>query len=139
MARGYCLLPATAADAWVLLLQVEFSQALHPEVDGRDTEIFAKAGLLRDGAVMAHGTCLNSAELRHLAETGTAIAHCPLSNFFFGDRLLPVNGVRALGVKVRLQQPWCSFTVIVFDIWMLIIVVLADADGATLKARPAYT
>ncbi|KAK9853899.1 hypothetical protein WJX84_011060 [Apatococcus fuscideae] len=82
--------------------EVEFSQALHPEVDGRDIELFERAGLLRNRAVMAHGTCLTSAELRRLAETGTAIAHCPLSNFFFGDRLLPVRDVLALGVKVGL-------------------------------------
>lgn len=84
-----------------MCVQVEFSKALHPEVDGRDTAIFARAGLLRNRAVMAHGTCLTTSELRHLAETGTAIAHCPLSNFFFGDRLLPVREVLALGVKVR--------------------------------------
>ena len=49
---------------------------------------------------MAHGTCLTDAELCLLAERGTAIAHCPLSNFFFGDRLLQVKHALDLGVKV---------------------------------------
>ena len=107
LSKWYLAIAWGALTTAQLPLQVEFSQVLHPEVDGRDTQLFAKAGLLRDRAVMAHGTCLNDAELIQLAKTGTAIAHCPLSNFFFGDRLLPVNDVRALGVKVRLLQRAC--------------------------------
>ena len=49
---------------------------------------------------MAHAVCLEDAELRVLAERGTAIAHCPLSNFFFADKLLRVRHCRSLGVKV---------------------------------------
>ena len=32
---------------------------------------------------------------------GTAIAHCPLSNFFFADKLLHVRHCLRLGVKVN--------------------------------------
>ena len=39
-------------------------------------------------AVFAHGVCLTDDELRLMAQRGSAIAHCPLSNFFFADRLL---------------------------------------------------
>ena len=80
-------------------LQVEYSEALHPG-EGGDTALFLKAGLLTQRAVMAHGTCLTDSELRLLAEQGTAIAHCPLSNFFFGDRVLQVRHAMRLGVKV---------------------------------------
>ncbi len=34
---------------------------------------------------MAHGTLLSDDDIRHLAARGTAVSHCPLSNFFFGD------------------------------------------------------
>jgi len=44
--------------------------------------------------------CLTDQELAVLAERGTAIAHCPLSNFFFADVLLRVKHCLALGVKV---------------------------------------
>ncbi len=39
-------------------------------------------------AVYAHGVCLTDDELRLMAARGSAIAHCPLSNMFFADRLL---------------------------------------------------
>ena len=80
--------------------QVEYSKALHAAEPGGDAALFDQAGLLRHRAVMAHGTCLTDSELRILAERGTAIAHCPLSNFFFGDRLLQVKHALRLGVKV---------------------------------------
>ncbi len=34
---------------------------------------------------MAHGTLLSDDDIRHLAARGTAVSHCPLSNFFLGD------------------------------------------------------
>ena len=81
-------------------MQVEFSEALHPEVKGRDAALFEAAGLLRDRAVMAHATCLTDSELKLLADRGTAVAHCPLSNFFFGDRIFHVRHALRVGVKV---------------------------------------
>ena len=48
---------------------------------------------------MAHGTCLTDDELAVLAEHGTALAHCPLSNFFFGDKPLAVRHCREMNVK----------------------------------------
>lgn len=73
---------------------------LHPENSGGDTALFDQAGLLRERAVMAHGTCLTEPELKILGQRGTALAHCPLSNFFFGDRVLQVRRAMQLGVKV---------------------------------------
>ncbi len=37
--------------------------------------------------VLAHGVLLSDDELRLMAERGAAVAHCPLSNFFFADVL----------------------------------------------------
>ncbi|DBA75076.1 TPA: hypothetical protein ACH3X1_010409 [Trebouxia sp. C0004] len=82
--------------------EVEYSSALHPENAGGDTALFDKAGLLRQRAVMAHGTCLTDPELKVLGQRGTALAHCPLSNFFFGDRVLHVRHAMQLGVKIGL-------------------------------------
>ncbi len=39
-------------------------------------------------SILAHGVLLSDKELHHMARTGAAIAHCPLSNFFFADRIL---------------------------------------------------
>ncbi|KAK9901242.1 hypothetical protein WJX75_002216 [Coccomyxa subellipsoidea] len=79
-----------------------FVAHLHPEVSGRDAALYDRAGLLTNRAVMAHGVMLTSAELALLAARGTAIAHCPLSNFFFADIPLDVLRCRELGVKVGL-------------------------------------
>ncbi len=82
--------------------QVEYSSALHPDNAGGDTALFDKAGLLRQRAVLAHGTCLTDPELKVLGQRGTALAHSPLSNFFFGDRVLQVRHAMQLGVKVSM-------------------------------------
>ena len=44
--------------------------------------------------------CLTDRELGLLAKHGSAIAHCPLSNFYFADVLLRVKHCLQLGVKV---------------------------------------
>lgn len=64
--------------------------------------LFDEAGLLTDRCVMAHGVCLSDQELAVLAERGTAIAHCPLSNFFFADVILRVKHCLHIGVKIGL-------------------------------------
>ena len=46
--------------------------------------------------------CLRDDELRALAAKGTAIVHCPLSNFYFADVLLRVQHCIDLGVLVGL-------------------------------------
>ena len=81
-----------------LLLQA-FVEALHP--GERDASILQQHGLLQR-SVMAHGTCLRDHELNSMASAGAAIAHCPLSNFFFGDEILAVRDVLAHGVAVGL-------------------------------------
>lgn len=82
--------------------EVAFCKALHPEADGRDTPIFEEAGLLSDRCVMAHGVCLTDEELKVMAKHGAAIAHCPLSNFYFADVLLKAKHCLSLGVKIGL-------------------------------------
>ncbi|CAK0782316.1 hypothetical protein CVIRNUC_005629 [Coccomyxa viridis] len=79
-----------------------FVAQLHPEVGGRDAQLYERAGLLTQRTVMAHGVTLTDAELRLLAERGTALAHCPLSNFYFADIPLDVLRCLAAGVKVGL-------------------------------------
>ncbi len=72
-------------------------------MSGRDAALYERAGLLTARAVMAHGVCLREGELRLLAERGTALAHCPLSNAYFADVPLDVLRCRQLGVKVGVQ------------------------------------
>jgi len=49
----------------------------------RDTAVFDRCGLLTNRTVLAHGVHLNDDEVILLKDRGSAVAHCPLSNFFF--------------------------------------------------------
>ncbi|WP_461244175.1 guanine deaminase [Secundilactobacillus muriivasis] len=68
----------------------------------RDAEVLDRYGLLTDKAVMAHGTMLNEADYQLFADRQTAIAHCPISNVYFGNAVLPVKRVMAHHVKLGL-------------------------------------
>ncbi len=35
-----------------------------------------------------------------MAARGAAVAHCPLSNFYYAEKLLPVARLLGMGVKV---------------------------------------
>jgi guanine deaminase len=58
-------------------------------------DVYGHYGLLGRRAIYGHGIWLTERELRRCHETGTAIAHCPTSNFFLGSGCLNVvNAVR---------------------------------------------
>lgn len=77
-----------------------FVEQLHP--GQRDTEILKDAKLLGEKSCMAHAVHLRDEELEVFRETGTSIAHCPLSNFFFANGMLDVRKVMEKRVKVGL-------------------------------------
>ena len=59
-------------------------------------------GLLRDKSVMAHCNFLDDDDARLFADTGTAIAHCPISNAYFANGVLPVAHFHSKGVEIGL-------------------------------------
>ncbi|WP_223070250.1 guanine deaminase [Paenibacillus caui] len=59
-------------------------------------------GLLRDKSVMAHCNFLNDEDAALFAETGTAVAHCPISNAYFANSVIPVAHLHAKGVEIGL-------------------------------------
>lgn len=65
-----------------------------------DTAVMDHFHLLTSRAVMAHGTQLTSDDWQVLRQHQTAIAHCPISNVYFGNAVLPVK--RLLGLHNRL-------------------------------------
>ncbi len=65
--------------------EIEFVLSQYRKIPGFEkvrtyTEIYQKAGMLGPRSIMGHGIHLSAAELRLLARTRTAIAHCPTSN-----------------------------------------------------------
>lgn len=68
----------------------------------RDADVLDQYGLLTDRAVMAHGTQLNEHDYELFSNQQVAIAHCPISNVYFGNAVLPVKRVLAHHIKTGL-------------------------------------
>ncbi len=56
-----------------------------------DAQVLDKFGLLTQRSVMAHGTQLDDTDIDLFKQRGSAVAHCPISNAYFGNGVLPVN------------------------------------------------
>ena len=67
-----------------------------------DTAVMDHFHLLTEKSVMAHGTQLTSDDLTTLRQRGTTIAHCPISNVYFGNGVLAVRKLLAYGNSVGL-------------------------------------
>lgn len=65
-------------------------------------ELLDDAGLLRPGTVLAHAVVLDDDEIARLAETGTAVAHCPCSNMKLASGVCRIPELHAAGVNVGL-------------------------------------
>ncbi|WP_413628060.1 guanine deaminase [Fructilactobacillus vespulae] len=68
----------------------------------RDTTVLAEAGLLNEHSIMAHGTLLNDEDFSKYQKAQASIAHCPISNVYFGDGILPVKRILQHQVNVGL-------------------------------------
>lgn len=67
-----------------------------------DAAVLDHFGLLTEKAVLAHGTQLAPKDQALLRERGSALAHCPISNAYFGNGVLPVQELLAAGNQVGL-------------------------------------
>jgi len=59
-------------------------------------------GLLGAGNFLAHGVHVDDGEIDRLAETGTAVVHCPASNMKLASGMAPVRELLDAGVTVGL-------------------------------------
>lgn len=67
-----------------------------------DTNALDRFGLVRDHTVLAHSNHVTAADIDLIAERGAAIAHCPSSNAYFANAVLPVPEVLAAGARIGL-------------------------------------
>lgn len=67
-----------------------------------DTIALQNFGLLRPNAVLAHGPRLTEDDQRVIAQAGSGVAHCPLSNVYFGNSVLPVRSLLGKAVPLGL-------------------------------------
>lgn len=59
-------------------------------------------GILKPGTVLAHCVWLDDAEIAILADTGTGVAHCPISNMKLASGPAPLASFRDAGLNVGL-------------------------------------
>jgi len=59
-------------------------------------------GLLQDKTVMAHCNFIDDQDAELFAQTGTAIGHCPISNAYFANGVIPISHFHQKGVEVGL-------------------------------------
>ena len=68
----------------------------------RPLEYMQRLGWLGDDVWFAHGIHFNDEELKLLADTGTGVAHCPISNMKLASGVARVPDMLRLGVPVGL-------------------------------------
>ena len=99
---------AELADAYGVRIHTHTSEQ-REEVDvvvelfgNRPVHVFNQRGILRPGTVLAHCVWLDDAEIAVLAETGTGVAHCPVSNMKLAGGTAPLERFWRDGVVVGL-------------------------------------
>jgi guanine deaminase len=73
--------------------EVDWISSLYPERTSY-LDVYAHFGLLGRRAIYAHGIHLAESEFARLAESHTALAHCPTSNNFLGSGLFALHRAR---------------------------------------------
>ncbi len=67
-------------------------------------DVYERAGLVHERAVLAHGIWLDAGDTSLLARRGAQVAHCPSSNLFLGSGLFDWPGAQAAGFPVSLAS-----------------------------------
>ena len=66
------------------------------------TDVYHGCGLLGPRTVLGHCIHLSDAERAMIAAAGAVVAHCPTANLFLKSGILPLDKVRAAGIRVGL-------------------------------------
>ncbi len=74
----------------------------HDRFGKSDAEVLADFGLLTERSILAHGTQLSDSDALLLAKHHSTVAHCPISNAFFGNAVYPVRRRFDQGVNAGL-------------------------------------
>ena len=67
-----------------------------------DTTALDGFGLLRHGTVLDHANHITEADAELIRDRGASIAHCPLSNAYFANAVLPVRRLVRDGTRIGL-------------------------------------
>jgi guanine deaminase len=83
--------------------EVKWVAALYPEARSY-LDVYHRAGLLHERAVLAHGIWLDAHDRALLRETGAHIAHSPSSNLFLGSGLFDWQAAHDAGHGVSIAS-----------------------------------
>lgn len=67
-----------------------------------DVDVFSAMGLLTARTLLGHGVCLSEPQRKCVAETRTAVIHCPTANLFLESGLMDYVAHRNAGVPLAL-------------------------------------
>ena len=67
-----------------------------------DTTVLDRFGLLREHTLLAHSNHVTPADIERIASRGAVIVHCPISNAYFANAVLPTTDVLAAGARIGL-------------------------------------
>jgi guanine deaminase len=67
-----------------------------------DVDVFAEMGLLTPRTLLGHGVCLTEPQRHQVAETRTAVVHCPTANLFLESGLMDYVAHRNAGIPIAL-------------------------------------
>ncbi|MDP6968176.1 MAG: guanine deaminase [Gammaproteobacteria bacterium] len=79
--------------------EVVWVKQLFPEADSY-LDVYDQAGLLGPRSIFAHGIHLCDSQCQRLADSGSAIAHCPTSNLFIGSGLFPLRQLQQFDINI---------------------------------------
>ena len=69
-------------------------------------DVYDRAGGLGARTVLAHAVHLSDRELGRLIETGTRVAHCPVSNLFLASGMMPLGRYLDAGLASGWGRTW---------------------------------
>ncbi|GGY73325.1 amidohydrolase family protein [Marinobacter zhanjiangensis] len=97
--------------------QKEEEQAVTAELGHRSLAMLDHYGVLGERTLLAHCVWLNNDEIARVADTGTSIAHCPVSNAKLASGVARVPEMLAAGVTVGLgtDGPVCNNSLSLFE------------------------
>ncbi len=67
-----------------------------------DAESLDRLGLMSRVTLLAHAPLLSPQDMDLVVSRGSAIAHCPLSNVYFGNAVFPLKAALAKGLRIGL-------------------------------------
>jgi len=77
------------------------ARGIHVAPRGRSTiEMLDRLGVLRARPLLIHCVDVDADDIARIADSGSAVAHCPIANARLGHGLAPVPALQAAGVRV---------------------------------------